>query len=209
MIYLPRHFDEPDLVALHALMRDAPFATLISVLDGEPQITHLPVLCDSSRGPYGTLSGHLARANPHWRALSQGQHLVVFQGPHRYISPSWYQHHPSVPTWNYAVVHARGSCRLTEDAAALHKLTAAMTAHFERANGTTWTLPSDPDYLDKQFAHIVGFELTIGTLQGKFKLSQNRPGEDRELVRAALHASGDVRDQELLALMTPPAPPAR
>lgn len=206
MIYIPNHFDQSDRDSLHALMARAPFATLISTVEDDVQVSHLPVLCDPSIGAFGRLTGHLARANPHWRLLERGRHLVVFQGPHRYISPDWYRQHPSVPTWNYAVVHARGTCRVFHDAAKLHALTAEMTAHFERANGTTWVLPDDAGYLASMFAHIVGFELDIESLHGKYKLSQNRPAADREQILAALRTSSSQYDRDLLDLMAPPEP---
>lgn len=187
-------------------MARAPFPTLISAVDGDVQISHLPMLCEPSAGACGRLTGHLARANPHWHLLERGRHLAVFQGPHRHISPAWYRQHPSVPTWNYAVVHARGTCKVVDDPARLHTLTAAMTARFERENGTTRTLPDDEGYLASMFAQIVGFELTIESLQGKYKLSQNRPAADREQVLAALRASTSRYDRELLDLMALPTP---
>lgn len=205
MIYIPAHFDERDVGEMHRLMERAPFATFLSHIDGDIQVTHLPLLVNSTAAPYGVLTGHMARANPHWKYLHQGSHLAVFHGPHRYISPAWYTEHPSVPTWNYAVVHASGACRLIEDTTSVLRLTAELTQRFEKENGTDWRMPEDQAYLSKMASHIVGFELTISELKGKFKLSQNRMPEDRHNVIAALEEAGTVWDRDLSSLMKPRA----
>lgn len=205
MIYIPAHFEERDVGEMHRLMERTPFATLLSSIDGDIQVTHLPLLVDSTAAPNGVLTGHMARANSHWKCLHQGRHLAIFHGPHRYISPAWYMEHPSVPTWNYAVVHAIGACRLIEDAASVLRLTAELTQRFERDNGTDWQLPEDPAYLSKMASHIVGFELTISELKGKFKLSQNRMPKDMRNVIAALEEAGRDWDHDLANLMKPRA----
>lgn len=201
MMYIPKHFSQTETARVHELIAKAPFATLISAQGDAIQITHLPLLLNPDRGPHGVLSGHMARANPHWHALSSGQHVAIFHGPHRYISPAWYQVHPSVPTWNYAVVHAQGSCTLFEDQAWLLRLVSAMTERFEADNGTQWRLPDDPEYLRTMCAHIVGFELQIDSVAGKFKLSQNRGRADRAGILTALQASADPMDRDLLNMM--------
>lgn len=203
MIYIPSHFDERDVREMHRLMERAPFATLLSRLDDDIQVTHLPLLVDSTAIPYGVLTGHMARANPHWQYLREGRHLAIFHGPHRYISPTWYTVHPSVPTWNYAVVHASGTCRLIEDETSLLRLTAELTQRFEKENATDWRLPEDPAYLSKMASHIVGFELTVTELKGKFKLSQNRLPKDRHSVIAAIEKAGAASDHDLAKLMKP------
>ncbi|MSQ60220.1 MAG: FMN-binding negative transcriptional regulator [Betaproteobacteria bacterium] len=205
MIYIPTHFNERDTGEMHGLINSAPFATLVSHADGDIQVTHLPLTLERGTTPYGTLSGHMARANPHWKCLSQGRHLAIFHGPHRYISPAWYGQHPSVPTWNYAVVHASGTCRLIEDEASILRLTANLTERFEKENGTHWQLPADPAYLTTMAAHIVGFELIVTELLGKFKLSQNRAPKDRYNVIAALETAGNAWDLDLARIMKPRA----
>lgn len=201
MIYVPRHFEETDLPALQQLMHREPFATLITQMDDDVQVSHLPLLLDTTRGNHGTLHGHMARANPHWQSLRQGNHLAIFHGPHRYISPAWYGVQPSVPTWNYAVAHARGPCTVIEDKQWLLQFTRTLTERFEFENSTGWRLPEDSVYLDKMVASIVGFELHISTLTGKFKLSQNRTPEDRCRVVAALEQIDHPCDGELIELM--------
>src|SRR5437764_62337 len=113
-MYIPAAFRETRLEVLHALMREHSFATLISQLEGQLFATHLPILLDANRQPYGTLIGHMAKANPHWLAFNPeaAESLVIFQGPHAYISPGWYVAEQAVPTWNYEIVHAYGRPRV-------------------------------------------------------------------------------------------------
>jgi transcriptional regulator len=141
----------------------------------------------------------VARANPHWRELeAAGEVLVIFAGPHAYVSPRWYAHHPSVPTWNYAVVHARGKARLVEPEA-LPALLGRLTRQYEEGRPAPWRMQDLPaDFTPKLLAAIVGFEIAVERLEGKFKLSQNRRPADLEGVIAALEGEGQG---ELAALM--------
>lgn len=202
MIYSPAAFREPDRDALHALIEMHGFATLISPDADDPLITHLPLLLDRGRGgAAGMLLGHVARANPHWHRLQERPDaLAVFHGPHAYVSPSWYGVHPSVPTWNYAVVHARGRARLIEDAAALEALVRKLVETFENGRPAPWRMRLPADYQQGMLRGIVGFEIEITQLTGKFKLSQNRTPDDRQRVAAALQ-SGRADEQEVAALM--------
>src|SRR5438477_3101686 len=118
-MYVPPHFAESDPAALHAFVERHSFGLLVSQVGGVPFATHLPLLLDRAAGPHGTLVGHVARANPHWRHLAGQTTLAVFAGPHAYISPSWYQAENMVPTWNYTAVHATGPVEVVEDKAAL------------------------------------------------------------------------------------------
>ena len=201
MIYLPEVFHETDLGALHALIESYSFATLISPDSIEPMITHLPLLLDRGRGAQGTLIGHFARANPHWRALQeQPDTIAVFHGPHAYVSPSWYGVHPSVPTWNYAVVHASGQARLLHEPQALEHITRRLVETFENPRPEPWRMELPQDFHQRMLGAIVGFEIQIARLSGKFKLSQNRSVDDRRRVMTALEAGGGA-EQELAALM--------
>lgn len=192
-MYLPKHFEITDRALLQDVMRRFSFALLVTVRDGSPSATHLPFLIHGDEGTHGTLVGHLARANPQCRDLGDGvEALVVFQGDHTYISPSWYDVHPSVPTWNYMVVHVRGVPRVIEDRtrvrAALRELVWQHERHFE----APWQLDALPEeYLQRMERGIVAFEIPIARLEGKFKLSQNRAVRDRELVVDALAESDD------------------
>jgi len=201
MIYLPDAFRETDRNALHELIESYGFATLISPDASEPLITHLPLLLERGRGAHGTLLGHVARANPHWQALQDRPGVVaIFHGPHAYVSPSWYGVHPSVPTWNYAVVHASGRARLLHDPQALDQITKRLVETFEGPRSQPWHMQLPSDFHQRMLGAIVGFEIEISQLSGKFKLSQNRTLDDRHRVVTALEAGG-AAERELAALM--------
>jgi transcriptional regulator len=190
-MYLPDHFHEDDSEHLAAFLGEAPFGMLVSVTDGAPFASHLPFLLQRGDSPHGRLLGHMARANPQWRHFAAGgEALVVFQGPHAYVSPSWYAS-PGVPTWNYLAVHARGPIRLIEDADALGALIERQTRVQESRFTPAWQPNLSGERRTRLLGMIVGFELEITELQCKFKLSQNRPLEDRQQVAAQLDASDD------------------
>jgi len=192
-MYIPKAFREDDLNTLHKLMREYSFATLITQHEGVPFATHLPFILDAKRGPNGTLLAHMARANPQWRDFKSEQKvLVIFQGPHAYVSPSWYEVELSVPTWNYAVVHAYGIPRLLEDSEELYKLLKILIETHEAQFENQWPFQLPDEYLQKMMRGIVGFEIEITRLEGKFKMSQNRTESERENVIAALQESSDT-----------------
>ncbi len=191
-MYLPSHFHETRLEVLHGLMRAHPLATLVTQGANGLVANHFPLEIDADASPHGTLRGHMARANPAWREHPTGTEvLVIFQGPHAYVSPSWY---PSkqrdgrvVPTWNYAVVHAYGALRTIEDATWLRGLVGRLTATYEAAQRAPWKVEDAPvDFIDRMLTAIVGFEIPITRVEGKWKMSQNRPAEDRAGVAAGL-----------------------
>jgi transcriptional regulator len=201
MIYVPAAFKQADRDALHALIESFAFATLISPDAEDPTITHLPLLLDRARGANGTLIGHVARGNPQWRKMQERPGvLAIFHGPHAYVSPSWYGVHPSVPTWNYAVVHARGTARVIEDAAALEAIVRRLVETYENSRAVPWRMTLPEDYQRGMIGGIVGFEIEIAELTGKFKLSQNRIPADRQKVAEALEA-GSAEERQVGALM--------
>ena len=208
-MYIPKHFEVTDTAWCHALMRAQGFALMITADDaGAPFATHLPMLVDDTRGPLGTLRGHVARANPHWRYLAAGRPtLVVFSGAHAYVSPSWYASHPSVPTWNYVAVHATGTGTLVEDPARVKTLLADLVRVYEGSRPAAWSFASlSADYVDGMQRGIVAFEISIARLEGKAKLSQNRSAEDQARTREALAAADDPLARAVAALMAG-APP--
>ena len=208
-MYIPKHFQITDTAWCHALMRAQSFAAMITADDaGAPFATHLPILVDPARGPLGTLRGHVARANPHWRYLSAGRPtLVIFAGAHAYVSPSWYATHPSVPTWNYEAVHATGTGALVEDPEPVKTLLADLVRTYESSGPTAWSLEGLPaDYLAGMQRGIVAFEIPIERLEGKAKLSQNRDAVDQTRTREALAAADDPLARAVAALMAG-APP--
>jgi len=197
-LYIPAWFREDDITSLHDLMRAYSFATLVTEAEGAPFATHLPILLDADRGRFGILRGHVARPNPQWRAFTEGRPaLVIFQGPHAYVSPSWYETSPAVPTWNYAVVHAYGTPRCVEESDLRDILTATLE-EFEQP-GASIALPEE--YFDRMMHGVVGFEMEITRLEGKLKLSQNRSVEDRQRVIRALEASPRETEREVATLM--------
>lgn len=184
LMYLPNHFREDRQLVLHELMRAHNFAALVTTGPGGLTANHLPLLLDAGAGPHGTLRGHLARANPQC-AAGGGEALVIFQGPHHYISPSWYpskeEHGRVVPTWNYAVVHAYGKLTTFDDPARLRGVVEQLTEVHEASVGGTWKVADAPEgFIDGMLAGITGVEIVIDRLEGKWKMSQNRPESDRE-----------------------------
>lgn len=208
-MYVPKAFQVADPAWCHALMRAQSFATMITADDaGAPFATHLPMLVDPARGPLGTLRGHVARANPHWRYLAAGRPtLVIFSGAHAYVSPSWYATHPSVPTWNYVTVHATGAGALVEEPEQVTALLADLVRTYESRGPTAWSLDGLPaEYLAGMQRGIVAFEIPIDRLEGKAKLSQNRDAVDQARTREALAAADDPLARAVAALMAG-APP--
>ncbi len=209
-MYLPPHFEQTDPVALHALMRDHALATLVHLGPDGPDADHVPLELDAAAGPQGTLRGHVARANPLWRTAAGQPVLAVFQGPQAYVTPSWYPSkaatHKVVPTWNYAVVHARGVLQAVEDAPWLLALVSRLTAQHEAPRSQPWAVADAPeDYVQRMLGAIVGIEIPLTQLTGKWKLSQNRDGADRGGVVQGLAAGTDAA-QAMAALMGAPTP---
>lgn len=203
-------FRQDDPQALHRLIREAPLATLVSHGDAGLQATHMPLLLAPDEGPHGTLYGHFARANPHWRALADGAALLaIFQGPHAYVSPAWYpskaEHGKAVPTWDYLAVHARGDAELFDDAERLRTLLGALSATHEQGRPKPWSMEEAPrDYLDTQLRAIVGLRLPIRQLDGAWKLSQNRSEADVAGVVAGLRAEDDPVARQLAERVAAP-----
>lgn len=205
-MYMPKSFQVEDLRALQAVMRRYSFATLVGTDKGVPFATHLPLLLrESPLSPYGTLVGHLARANPHWQHFAADREaLVIFQGPHSYISPSWYptaKTTPTVPTWNYVTVHAYGIPQIRDDADWLAAQLADLIAIHEAEQPEPWPGLLPDDYQARQIKAIVGFELPITRLEGKFKLGQNRASVDQQGVFAALRQSPYSEARDLAQFM--------
>jgi transcriptional regulator len=191
-MYIPAPFREERLDVLYQVIRDNSFATLVSRGKDGLIATHIPFLLDASRGAHGTLVGHVARENPHWRSFGDDHDtLAIFQGPHAYISPSWYTTPYAVPTWNYVAVHAYGRPRLVEEEAALYRIVAKTVATFEKQFDYAWDLEAWREYAEKLLKNIVGFEMEITRLEGKRKLSQNRSAADQERVVAGLSQQGE------------------
>lgn len=198
-MYLPKHFAETRVEVLHELIRAHPFGALVTLTAGGLDANHIPFEVDAEPGPFGTLRGHVARANPVWRDLSPGaEALVIFQGVDAYVSPSWYPTKAEtgkvVPTWNYAVVHAHGVPRFIDDRAWLRAFVEKLTTRHEAPRPEPWKITDAPaDYIDAQVGAIIGLEIPIARLIGKWKVSQNRPAQDRDGVVEGLSREGGQR----------------
>lgn len=196
MTYIPKPFEVTDVGALHGLIRRHPLGALVTLTDGGLDANHIPFLVSPDPAPFGTLHGHVARANPVWReSRPVSGALVVFQGEERYISPSWYptkeETQKVVPTWNYVVVHAHGPVRFVDDAAWLRSHLEALTREHESPRETPWAVIDAPaDYVDSMITALIGVEIPIGRLSGKWKVSQNRPARDRQGVVEGLTREG-------------------
>ncbi len=189
-MYLPKSFDVTDPDKLAEVMRHFSFATLIKTTNGVPFATHLPVLHRPQIGTQGVLIGHVARANPQWQHFANvTESLAIFSGPHAYISPSWYATELAVPTWNYIAVHAYGVPRVIEDEAWLESLLDEMVQRYESNRPKPWPNQLPTDFRRNLLKSIVGFEMPISRIEGKFKLSQNRPEQDRTNVIRELSGS--------------------
>ena len=200
-------FVEEDRDKIAAMIRANPFGMLITHDRAQAEVTHLPFMLRwEGQGQIqsqnrGKLIGHMARANPQWTHFADGADvLVVFQGPHAYISPSWYTNF-GVPTWNYAAVHVRGTVRLIEDEVSLLAMLTELTATHEAAQPEPWVFDVDPERRAHLMAKLVGFEIDITDIEATFKFSQNRSEADRVGVIAALSQSPDTTDQAVARLM--------
>jgi transcriptional regulator len=200
-MYIPKHFAEHDVYKLHEAIERYSFATLVSQIDGELEASHLPLLLDRSSGAHGTLLGHMARANLQWRRAAGQQVLVIFSGPHAYISPQWYQATEVVPTWNYVAVHAYGHLELIDDDAAAKSLLDRMVALFESGQPRPWEMNGPAEFVERLLRQIVAFRIPIERLEGKWKLSQNRPSEQRQRVIDVLSQQPDDHSKAIANLM--------
>jgi transcriptional regulator len=202
-MYLPAHFHETRAELLHGLIRERPLAALVTLTAEGLEANHIPFEFDAEPAPLGTLRGHVAKANPVWRSFSPNvEALIMFQGPQAYISPSWY---PSkkitgevVPTYNYLIVHGYGAMRIIHDREWLRGLVTRLTNRFEAGRDARWQVTDAPvPFIDKQLAAIVGIEIALTKLTGKWKLSQNRPAEDRTGVVQGLSERGDAESSAI------------
>jgi len=211
-MYLPAHFEENRPDVLNALIREYPLATVVIQADDGPEANHIPLhlVTASADAPLGMLQGHVARANPFWQTpQAETDALVIFQGPQAYISPAWYpskaEHGKVVPTWNYVAVHARGRLLVRDDPLWLRNFLSGLVATHETQVDSLWTMADAPaEYIDKMLTAIVGFEIQITSLIGKWKVSQNRPASDRSGVAKALHRTSNPEKRAMAELVAPP-----
>lgn len=206
-MYQPPHFREERLEIQHDLIRTHPLGLLINSGEDGPNANAIPFLIDTSTAPKGVLRAHVARANPQWRELAKdGRVLIVFQGPQIYVTPSWYATKQDtgkvVPTWNYAIVQVRGMAKIFEDSDWLKQHVSQLTSYNEASRATPWAVTDAPErYIDSQLKGIVGIEIEITGIDGKWKVSQNRPEADRAGVANGLETDHDSTEARSMADM--------
>ncbi len=206
-MYVPDPYVLHDRAAIAGLLQRHSFALLVTAADATPQASHLPFLYDPGRGPRGTLTAHLARANPQAAELERlaaegGQALVVFQGPHAYVSPTWYGVSRAVPTWVYLAVHAYGTPEIVAEPARVRAVLERLVAVHESGLPEPWTLDSQKDpYVSAMIRGILAFDIPVARFDANAKLNQSKPAEARLAAAAALRETGGPEVQELAALM--------
>lgn len=199
-MYVPPYFAQPDPEVLSRFLHAHSFALLVSGREGELAASHLPLLYDPASDGSGVLYGHMARANAHWKTAA-GPVLAIFSGPHAYISPTWYEVGQAVPTWNYTAVHVYGRLSLIEDLDESLAVLRRLVDFYEQGQSKPWSFDSNDDWLRRMAAAIVAFRIDVTSIEGKWKLNQNRPVEQRLKVIAALEASGDDESRAVAELM--------
>jgi transcriptional regulator len=206
-LYNPAQFKQEDVGALHAAIRENGFGTLVTLGAEGLEASHVPMLIDPAPAPYGTLIGHVSKANPQWRtARPDVPALAMFLGPNAYITPAWYptkqENGKVVPTWNYTAIHATGTLTFFEDPERLLQLVTRLTEHHEAARAEPWAVSDAPaDYVQGMLKGIVGFELAITRLEGKWKMSQNRPPADRAGVIEGLRREGGPTEADVARIV--------
>jgi len=184
-LHIPKSNQETNISTLHSVIKENPFAAWTTISEGKITANHIPFVLDENKGEFGTLTGHVARANPIWKTFSKDlESVIIFQGDHSYITPSWYptkkEHGKAVPTWNYAVVHAYGNPNVIEDREWLLTHVNELTDTHESNQKQPWKVSDAPDeYINKLVKAIVGIEIPINRLVGKIKLGQNRSKSDQ------------------------------
>lgn len=204
-MYVPEKFAETDRAVLLDFIRETGWGYLVGISDGAPVATHLPFLVDGVAGAE-KLVAHMARANPHWKLFAQGdpapEQLVVFPGPHTYISPRWYASAKAVPTWNYTAVHVYGTPQVFYDPDAVYAAQKKLVDRYEAGSENPWRMEDvDAGYIAGMLRAIVSFEIPIARMEGKFKLSQNREAVDRAGVIEALSQSPSEGGRKIAGLM--------
>lgn len=205
-MYLPPLFRDEELPSLHQTMRDARLANFVTSTAEGLMASPLPLFLAADEGPYGTLYGHLARANSQWKLPPSGDAMALFVGPDAYISPAWYpskaEHHRVVPTWNYVAVHAYGAVEFFDDADRLLDVVSRLTTLHETGSKTPWSVSDAPkEFIAAQLRGIVGLRMPITRIDGKRKMSQNRSVEDRAGVVAGLNANERPSDRIVAGLI--------
>jgi len=202
-MYVPRHYAVTDRQQLHDFIKGNGFGIMFSGNGPEPVASHLPFILDESAGEQGTLLSHMAGANRQWRHADGQQVLTVFQGPHTYVSPTWYQDPETVPTWNYVAVHVYGILKVVQDQERIQNILARITDYYEASLPQPWQAEFTSEYAQQMVKRIVAFEIEIDKMQGKWKLNQNHPEERRRRVVDVLKTMPGDNSRGIATLMEP------
>ena len=200
-MYLPDHYAVTDRSKMLDFIKSNGFRILFSHTGSEPMASHLPFILDENGGQQGLILGHMAKANRQWRYANVHQVLVVFHGPHSYVSPTWYQEEDTVPTWNYVAVHASGVFKAVEDRAGIEDIVGRITDHYEATQPKPWEADFSTAYAGQMVKRIVAFEIEITRLQGKWKLNQNHPESLRRRVAEQLTTLGGENNRQIAGLI--------
>jgi transcriptional regulator len=206
-MYIPNQFEQPRVEVMHELIRAHPLATLVTLSSDGLNANHIPLHLSAEPAPFGTLRGHVARSNPMWNDFAADvDALIIFHGPDTYITPSWYatkqEAGKAVPTWNYTVVHVYGSLKAIDDASWVRSQLEALTAHNEASFAEQWQVSDAPhEFTEKLIEAIVGIEIVITQLIGKWKVSQNQPPQNQASVIYGLTANGQRDDAAMATLV--------
>ena len=200
-MYIPEHYAVTDRSKMLEFIKSNGFGILFSHTGSEPMASHLPFILDEIGGEQGCILGHMARANPQWRYAGGQQVLVVFHGPHAYVSPTWYQENDTVPTWNYVAVHAAGVFKAVEDRTGIEEIVGRITDYYESSQPKPWQADFSTAYAGQMVKRIVAFEIEITRSQGKWKLNQNHPEHRRRRVAEQLKTLGSDNDRQIARLM--------
>jgi transcriptional regulator len=197
-MYIPKHFNIDNEEVIYDFIEKHSFATLFSQHNGEPYATHLPLLLNREEC---FLYGHFARQNQHWKDIADQKILVIFQGPHCYISPSWYETNQAVPTWNYVAIHVYGKLEIVEEEKDVFDSLVDMVNKYEKPDSSYHLENVDENFIKGMSKGIVGFKIQISKIEGKAKLSQNHPSERQELIIRQLENSKDQNNIHIAELM--------
>jgi transcriptional regulator len=197
-MFIPKHFQIKDEELIYEIIKENGFATLISQHNSDPYATHLPLIVDKKEK---VLYGHFARPNEQWKDIETQNVLAIFQGPHCYISPSWYETNKAVPTWNYVAVHVYGQLEIVDDEQEIYKSLLDLTNKYEKPNSSYQLKDVDSTFINGMSRGIVGFKIKITKMEGKAKLSQNHPVERQELVIKELENTQDENNKKIAELM--------
>jgi transcriptional regulator len=200
-MYIPKAFEVNDKTKLLDFIKSNSFGILFSQEEDGPFATHLPFLIDENKGDNGVLIGHMAKPNPQWKKLNNKEIMVVFPGPHAYISPTWYNESNTVPTWNYVAVHIYGEFKVTENKDDLTGIIEKTVNHYESSMFNPWKAEFDDKYIDGLMNGIVGFEIIINKIEGKWKLNQNHSIQRQQNLINGLKTRNEYNSQEIAKLM--------